>query len=249
MKAIKTIALFISPLGLFLIATYFLVLPFINNFDIDLFKNQNLSFSILVSLISTFLSIAIGTSISFVSLYRNKVDSKKIFEIVLLFPHIAFAYLVFLFFSDEGVLSRLINTPLSIINDRFGIGITLNYVLKEIPFIYLILISTHSKKIKKSIHVAKTLGASSVEIFKKIYLPLMKVPIISSTIIIFAFVLGNYEVPALLGNGVNKFTSVSIIENFQSIDESNNILSYAQVFILFSISLVFSIFLKRRAAK
>ncbi len=249
MKALKILAIFVSPFGLFLLATSSLLTPFIGSLTFNFVENSNIGFSIAVSLISTIITITLGSVISFTGIYYGNYKSNKIFEIVVLLPHIAFAYLVFLFFSDEGIVSRVFNTPMGLLNDRLGIGIILNYVLKEIPFIYLILLSTHSQKLKNALHTGKSLGGSKVELFTKIYLPMMKSPIVSGAIIIFAFALSNYEVPALLGNGFNKFTSVSIVENFQSINEEDNLVSGAQVLLIFITSIFFSSLLKKRYSK
>lgn len=238
-----------SPFGLFLYAFLKVVTESIGTFSLssfDYISAQDLSFSIIISLISTALSVLIGGLISFHLINRSKQKFKYgILNIVLVVPHLGFAYIVYLFFSDTGFLARLFNIDgITLINDNLGIGIILNYTLKEVPFVILYLMATHKKEISGHIFAAKDLGASFLEIFQKIYIPLNAVQIMSIFIVIFAFVLGNYEVPFLLGANSPQFLSVSALSNFQSIDIDQNIASYLKVIIIFLVSILISVMLR-----
>lgn len=218
--------------------------------SLDFISLSDLLFSLYVSATSTLVSITIGGVMSFYLIGYSKAKlNYGILNIVLVLPHIAFAYIIYLFFSETGFLFKFLNifgltTDISLVNDRWGIGITLNYVLKEVPFVILYLLATNSRKISNHIYAAKDLGASSIQCFFKIYLPLNKVQITSITIVIFAFVLGNYEVPFLLGANSPQFLSVSALSNFQSIDVDQNNASYLKVIIIFVVAFLTSVVLR-----
>lgn len=251
--AFLVILIGISPFGIFLYAfanVLFESLMAINVKAVEFIALNDLLFSIIISAISTIISIIIGALISFYLLNFKKSNlNYGILNIVLVLPHIGFAYIVYLFFSDTGFLSRFLNLlgieiDLTLINDTLGIGIVLNYILKEVPFVILYLLATNKKEVKNHILAARDLGAGFFQTFLKIYLPLNSVQIVSISIVIFAFVLGNYEVPFLLGANAPQFLSVSALNNFQSIDVDQNIASYLKTIIIFATAFVVSIILR-----
>jgi putative spermidine/putrescine transport system permease protein len=169
-----------------------------------------------------------------------------ILNIVMVIPHLAFAYIIYLFFSNTGFLYRLfgIESGVTLINDRLGIGIILNYILKEVPFVILYLMATNKNEMQGHIFAAKDLGANFIETFCKIYVPLNTLQLMSISIVIFAFVLGNYEVPFLLGGNAPQFLSVSALTDFQSINLEQNIASYLKVIIIFLVTFLLSLALR-----
>ncbi|MDG1439011.1 MAG: ABC transporter permease subunit, partial [Emcibacteraceae bacterium] len=156
-------------------------------------------------------------------------------------------------FSDQGFLYRFfdqLNLPISfsMINDRYGIGIILNYTLKETPFVLLYLLATQKREVRGHIIAAKDLGADLKEIYFKIFLPLNVVQITTIAIVVFAFALGNFEVPFILGANSPQFLSVSALENFQSVDVVQNAASDIKISIIFIIS-VFALVILRLFAR
>lgn len=252
-KAAIVLLVFASPFGLFLYAFFTIIKESVMGFtpaSFDHISFNDFSFSIIVSLISTLGAVAIGSIFSFYVQSNGRQNFKYgILNIVLVLPHLGFAYIIYLFFSDQGFLYRTLalmglNIEFSLINDRLGIGIIINYLLKEIPFVILYLLATHKDELNGHIIAAKDLGASFFEIFFKIYLPLNMLQIMSISIVIFAFVMGNYEVPFLLGANGPQFLSVSALENFQSIDLIQNNVSYLKVIIIFLITILISLALR-----
>ncbi|MBT5185318.1 MAG: ABC transporter permease subunit, partial [Kordiimonadaceae bacterium] len=236
-----------SPFGLFLYAFIKILSDSFSTISVSSFDYISLSdlgFSIAISLISTICSVIIGSLISFHLLNSGKASFKYgILNIVMVIPHLAFAYIIYLFFSDTGFLYRLfgIENGIALINDTKGIGIILNYIFKEVPFVILYLMATNKDQMQGHIFAAKDLGANFIETFCKIYLPLNALQIMSISIVIFAFVLGNYEVPFLLGANAPQFLSVSALADFQSIDFDQNIASYLKVIIIFFVTFLMSI--------
>ena len=239
-----------SPFGIFLFASLNVIKESVLAISVGSFEFislTDLSFSIAVSLTATICAVTIGSLISFhLANYGKSKLKYGILNIVLVLPHLGFAYIIYLFFSDTGFLFRLlaligITSEFILINDKMGIGIILNYILKEVPFVILYLLATNKNEVADHVFAAKDLGASYFEIFRKIYLPLNSIQIMSISVVIFAFVLGNYEVPFLLGANSPQFLSVSALENFQSIDAEQNIASYLKVIIIFLISFLMSI--------
>lgn len=243
----------ISPFGLFIYASSNVASESIfalTENSLEYISIYEFIFSISISAIATFTSVILGGLLSFYLLsFRKKALNFGIFNIVLILPHIGFAYIIFLFFSDTGFLFRFlqafgVSASGRLVNDAYGIGIILNYVLKEIPFIVLYLLATNNAKNKNLVLSAKDLGAGFFQCFYKIYMPLNMLQFVSISIVIFAFILGNYEVPFLLGSNSPQFLSVSALNNFQSINIDQNIASYLKVLIIFVTSFIISIVLR-----
>jgi putative spermidine/putrescine transport system permease protein len=111
-------------------------------------------------------------------------------------------------FSKSGLIARFLASLniisssdqfVSLVYDKYGVGIMLAYLWKEIPFIIYFVLALMSN-INESLGEASiNLGANSLQTFRKVTLPLCKNTILSGFLIIFTFSLGAYEIPQLLG--------------------------------------------------
>ena len=240
----------LSPCLVFLFGLYDLFVQVFSSeglISIQNLFNQELLFSVIISLLVTILSSYLGAFISFKFLSKKKTSFiTKVFNIVIFLPHIAFAYLVYLMFSSTGLVARafyplLDEAQIFLVNDYYGVGIVLHYVFKELVFVALFFSASHRLEDKNFMRNALSLGASKAQAFHRVYLPIKKRSLFVISIILFSYTLGGYEAPYLLGANYPKFLSVRLFENFQSIDESLNILSSYQALILFFCAVVFSI--------
>lgn len=111
-------------------------------------------------------------------------------------------------FSKSGLIARSLayfgiiasqEQFLNLIYDKYGIGIMLAYLWKEMPFIIYFVLSIMSNINDSLGEAAINLGASKYKTFKMVTLPLCKNTILSGFLIIFVFSLGAYEIPQLLG--------------------------------------------------
>jgi putative spermidine/putrescine transport system permease protein len=111
-------------------------------------------------------------------------------------------------FSKSGLIARFLASLniisssdqfVSLVYDKYGVGIMLAYLWKEIPFIIYFVLALMSN-INESLGEASiNLGANSLQTFRRVTLPLCKNTILSGFLIIFTFSLGAYEIPQLLG--------------------------------------------------
>lgn len=177
---------------------------------------SSLCFSLCTTLISSILSILVGVILAYslMEKYFHMDVTKKssilenLYTIPLLVPHIIVVVIIHNFTYQGGFLSRLsFNAgfitdstafPL-LVNDKYGIGIILTYLWKEIPFVAIVTFSVLGNINKNLCMAAYNLGATKKKVFFHILLPLCRSSIFTSFIIIFAFSFGSYEVPFLLG--------------------------------------------------
>jgi putative spermidine/putrescine transport system permease protein len=131
-----------------------------------------------------------------------------LFQLNLPIPHIVAAVGILFLLSQSGLLSRLgaqvglLNSPSDfpvLVRDRLGIGVILSYVWKEVPFIGVIVLAVLQSLSKDYEEIARNLGANGWQRFVHVILPLIAPALLSTSIIVFAFTFGAYEVPGILG--------------------------------------------------
>jgi len=138
-------------------------------------------------------------------------------QIPLSVPHLAMAGALITVIAPSGLLARaayamgLIQQPAdfpALINDRYGAGIVLAYVLKETPFIALMTLALLARLGDEYEHAARVLGASTWQRFRHVTLPLVAPAVVSSSLMVFAFIFGAFEVPFILGRPFPAMLSV-----------------------------------------
>jgi putative spermidine/putrescine transport system permease protein len=171
---------------------------------------NSLAFSIWVSSAATLLAAggALGVAVLLTGERETSTISVFLLHLNLALPHLVWAIALSLLLAQSGVLARIatafgwITTPIEfpvLVRDRYGIGIILDYVTKEIPFLTLILLAVLRSQPRTYHVVAENLGASAWQRLRYITFPLVRPGLMAGSLLVFAFIFGAYEVPALLG--------------------------------------------------
>jgi putative spermidine/putrescine transport system permease protein len=187
----------------------------------------SLGFSLWISLASTILS-AIG-ALSLATLLNRRPSRLDTFALNwnLAFPHLVWGVLMLLLLSQSGLLARwagalgIIETPADfpvLVRDRFGFGIILTYLGKEIPFLTLLILALLRTQSEGYLLVAENLGANAWQRFRLVILPLVRPALLSGALLVFAYIFGAYEVPALLGVRYPRTLPVLALEAFTNPD-------------------------------
>lgn len=169
-----------------------------------------LALTFAVALSSTILAtlLAVGAAMTLRRAFRGSRVLTFIYQIPLPVPHLVAAAGLVMLLTQSGVFARvlyragLITQPADfppIFFDRSSLGIILVYVWKEAPFIGLVLLALLKGSAFEYEEVASTLGASAWQRFRHVLLPLMLPGILSTSVIVFAFMFGSFEIPLLLG--------------------------------------------------
>jgi putative spermidine/putrescine transport system permease protein len=150
-------------------------------------------------------------------------------QVPLAMPHIVMALFVLELISPSGLLARLlyaaglIHTSAAfpaLTNDRLGIGIIIAYILKEAPFVALMVLAVLLRLDDDYDAAARTLGASRWQRLRYVTLPLVSPALVSSSLVVFAFIGGAYEVPLLLGRQYPAMLPVVAQRKFLNVDLS-----------------------------
>ncbi|MES2142774.1 MAG: ABC transporter permease subunit, partial [Pseudomonadota bacterium] len=105
-----------------------------------------------------------------------------------------------------------------LVYDRLGVGIILQYVWKEVPFITLILLAQMQALGEDYESVARSLGASRWQGFRHVLFPMILPGVLAASVLVFAFTLGAYEVPLILGPNAPATLPVLAYRKFTDVD-------------------------------
>lgn len=173
----------------------------------------SLGYSLYLACVSASLSTLLGVLIAYKMVFSENDSIKKLtrktLQVGVVLPYLYVVFLVMLMLSKAGLVSRIayqvgliagLEQFPNLLYDPWGGGIILTFVAKGTPFIGLFAVTVMANISDTYSQVAKTLGLSNFMILKKIVLPLSANVIVWSSAIIFAYNLGSFEVPYLLGN-------------------------------------------------
>ena len=190
---------------------------------------HSLMLTVYVSTISTAIAAALSIMLA---LFLTALSAKYrfvhfIFQIPLTVPHLVIAVAVVFMLSPTGFSSRLALTlglmdssasfPL-LINDRWGVGIILAYIWKEIPFITLMILSVLRHTGVELLDVGRTLKAGRWQRFRYITLPTISPSLGAACLIVFAYTFGAFEIPFLLGQTYPMMLPVWAYKNYSDVD-------------------------------
>ena len=215
---------FFAPLGEHKFTfTHYAAMLLDREFQLSLFL------TLAVAAISTFLSAVTGVA---VALLLRRVAARwpilnSLVQIPIAVPHLVMAVLLLNVISPSGLLARiayagnLLASPNEfpmLVNDRYSVGIIAAYVLKESPFIAVVTLAMLARIDGEYEALAATLGASRWQRFRHVTFPLLAPAVVSSSVIVFAFIFGAFEVPFLLGRSYPSMLGVVAQRRFASID-------------------------------
>ena len=182
-----------------------------------------------VALVSTAVATVLGVAAGLLlhSLVRGRRTVTAVFGSTLAVPHIVGALAMVLLLSQSGLLSRLAHAAglvgtsadfPALTADGFGWGIIAEYVWKETPFVALVVLAALSGGIGELRGVARTLGAGPWQRLRHVVLPLIAPAVAATSVLVFAFSFGSYEVPALLGRPYPAGLPVVALQYQQDVD-------------------------------
>lgn len=173
---------------------------------------QSLGLTLYYAIVSTFIALVLGImlALAMVRLFPGKSLYKYLYKLPLMIPYTVGIALAVIMLGNGGMLSRifafvgLIGDPSEfpqILKTHYGWGIIAVYVWKQTPFVTLTIYAVLLGVGRETEEAAAILGANKRQIFFQVTLPQILPGIVSSTLIIFAFNIGAFEAPFILGGG------------------------------------------------
>lgn len=172
------------------------------------YRSLGLTLWISLASTSTAVVLAVISALALRRPFRGKRFISFIYQLNIPIPHLVGAIGILLLFSQSGFLARLayfgglIQQPSdfpALVYDRYALGIILEYVWKTTFFIGVIVLSALQAAGDEYENVARTLGANRWQRLHYVIVPTITPAVLSSSILVFAFTFGSFEVPFLLG--------------------------------------------------
>ena len=192
---------------------------------------QSLLLTFVLASVATIISAGLGLALA---LALREVAGRHRFvgvllQIPLAMPHLVVGVILINFIAPSGFIARLafavglISLPADfplLTNDAYGFGIISAYVIKETPFIALMTLAVLLRTGQEYELAARTLGANRRQRLRYVTLPLVAPAVVSSALLVLAFIFGAFEIPFLLGRTYPAMLSVVAQRRFTSVNLS-----------------------------
>jgi putative spermidine/putrescine transport system permease protein len=155
-------------------------------------------FTIAVTGVTTVASVILAFPVA--AALRGRAWSRTIATLPVLAPHLLVAAVAVLWLGPGGLADRLLTgLPIDVVRARSGLGIVLVYLVKEVPFLTLLLLAAWDDQVAAREEAAAVHGASPAARLWHVVLPAVRAPLAVGALVIAAFVLGSFEVPLVVG--------------------------------------------------
>jgi len=180
--------------------------------------------------------LALGAALLLRGVFPGRNLVGVLFQLNLTIPHVVGALGILYLFSQSGSFARLAHAAgfiaapgefPALTHDPYAIGIILTYVWKEVPFIGLILLAKLQTIGPEHEAAARSLGASRWQAFAHVLLPLLMPALVAASAVVFAFALGAYEIPLLLGAHAPEALPILAWQGFIDVDLARRPEAYA----------------------
>ena len=175
-----------------------------------------------LALITCFFLAIIGTPLAYYLAFVSK-GSKSFWEAIvtlpLVLPPTVIGFYLIIFFSPETSLGKffIMLTGEQLIFSFYGL--VLASIIYSLPFWVQPLQSSFEKIGKDTVRTAYTLGASPLDTFKNIIVPLSKRGFLTSFIISFAHTMGEFGIVLMVGGGIHGKTKVIAISIYDHVEQ------------------------------
>lgn len=189
----------------------------------------SLALTLWVATASTALATAAGVGIALLlaRLTAGRPLAYALLQAPLAIPHLAIGVALLMLVAPSGWIARvmagvgLISEPADVpalVYDRYGIGIILAYLAKEIPFLAVVTTALLTRIGPEYERVAATLGASPWQRLWHVTIPMLAPGVVSAALMVFAFVFAAFETPFVLGRPYPAMLSVVAERRYLSLD-------------------------------
>lgn len=180
--------------------------------------------SLVIASASTVLAAALGLLVATVLLSpcRGRAAMRALAVVVVAVPHIVGAASVGLLLSGAGLAPRVLGVPDSawpeLVAGAWPVATVLELAWKESAFVALVVVAATSRRHRELDETAAVLGAGPWARWTRVFVPTAAPGLAASSLIVFVYSVGSYEVPWLLGRSFPEPLPVMAYRLFGSID-------------------------------
>lgn len=192
-------------------------------------------------------AVSVGLTGLFTALlYRTRVWNRleKTLSPMLAVPHAAVAVGLAFLVAPSGWIIRVVSPGLTgfefppdwmLVNDRYGLCLTLALVMKEFPFLVMVTLSAVGRiEVNEILRVGQSLGYEKTQIWLKVLIPRLYPHLRLSVYAIFAYSLSVVDMALILGPSSPPTFAVTILKWFNDPDISHKVQAAAGSLVLFA---------------
>jgi len=156
-------------------------------------------FTITITLASTAVATVLALVLA-VALRRRARRVRSLAALPVAVPHLVVAALAVAWIGPGGIVERVTGTlPVNLVGDPHGLGIMTVYVVKETPFLALLVLAALSRDTDQLEDAAAVHGATWSRRLRHVVIPAAAPALAGGALIVAAFTLGATEVPYVIG--------------------------------------------------
>ena len=158
-----------------------------------------LLFTLRITVVST--ALAAAAALALALLLRDRGSGvRAVLALPVPVPHLLVAALAVLWLAPRGLADRILGgVPLQLVRYPAGLGIVLVYVVKEAPFLVLLVLAASGPGLRAREEAAAVLGVRPWQRLRWVIWPAVRGPLVVGSIIVAAYVAGAFEVPLAIG--------------------------------------------------
>lgn len=175
-----------------------------------------------ICIVTTIISVLFGYSIAYAMVHANQREKSYMLTLLLVSFWISilvrtFSWLMLL--GRKGLINdtleglAIISEPIAFMRNELGVLIGMVHYM--VPYAVLPLLVNMQSLDQRVMSASRGLGATGVQTFWRIYLPMTKPGLVASTLLVFILSLGFYVTPAVLGGGkvlmIAEYISVQVL--------------------------------------
>ena len=226
----------------------------------ELFRDSWFALSFLhslkVSAVATSISLLLGTLLALLLWRMTPAEriAATIYKIPLILPHLVVAFIVLVLFDPSGLVSSLAwhlglissqNEFPDLLYGPGGGGLILAYIIKETPFVTLMVYAVLTRIDARMIQTARMLGCDGPELFFALVLPEIAPVLHTVFIILFLYSFGGVDIPMVIGSSRPQMISLFIYNEYFQRDLSHRPFAMAALTVTLLFSLLFIILYTR----
>lgn len=185
---------------------------------------DGLRISLLIAAASTGVALVVGFALA-VLVRRSRAGGRLLAAAAAAtvpVPHLVGAAAVGLLLADSGLVARVTgaepNTFPALVAGPWWVAVVVEYAWKESAFVAVVVLGALAADEGQLSEAAATLGAGPAQRLRRVTLPLAAPALVATGGISFAYVVGSYEVPWLLGRAAPEPLPVLAYRLFTDLD-------------------------------
>lgn len=156
-------------------------------------------FTVRTAVLSTALAALVALGLA-LAVRRRGAVVRSLLALPVPVPHLLVATVAVVWLAPGGLADRALGgLPVPLVRDPAGLGIVLVYVYKEAPFLLLLVLAALGRGHQECDEAAAALGVTPLQRLRWVTWPAVRSPLVVGSIVVFAFVLGAFEVPLAVG--------------------------------------------------